>query len=121
MPFFPSVADPEQAELLACRRAVVLAKDLNKGQVELESDCLNVVLKLQRTEKDLSAHGPLVEEIKDLLHGFVRSSVKHVRRSCNEVAHKLASDDCRNKLSNTWVDVPPGYVVNLLVSESTGI
>ena len=119
--FFPFVADPEQAELLACRQGVVLARELNKDRVELETDSLNAVLKLQSTERDLSVNGPLVEEIKELFQEFVSVSVKHVRRSCNEIAHRIASDGCRNKLCNTWVHAPPGYVVNLLASECAGI
>ena len=67
-----------------------------------------------------SANGPLVEEIKEMFLLFDTVSVNHVRRSCNEVAHKLASDGCRNKLCNSWVDVPPGYVVNLLATKSVG-
>ena len=114
------MSDPEQAELLACRRALELAKEMGRDRVELETDCLNAVVKLKSTDKDYSASGPLVEEIKELFHGFTGVLVRHVRRSCNEIAHRLASDGCRNKLCNSWVDVSPGYIVNLLALECAG-
>jgi hypothetical protein len=45
---------------------------------------------------------PLVEEIKALLEEFEDFSAIHVRRSCNEVAHRLAKEGYGNKLSATW-------------------
>ena len=102
MPFFlPSVADPERAELLACKQAVILARTTHDHKVQLETDCLGVVVKLLSNEKDRSTHGPLVEEIKELLQGFADYSVRHTRRSCNGVAHLLAKEDCGNKLSRS--------------------
>jgi ribonuclease HI len=88
--FFPSAMDPEAAELLACRRALMLAKDMNVDRVLLEMDCMGVVNKLRDKGLDRSAQGPLVEEIKKLMKGFAMASVSHVHRSGNEVAHSLA-------------------------------
>jgi hypothetical protein len=68
--FFPSAMDPEAAELLACRRALMLAKDMNVDRVLLETDCMGAVNKLRDKGLDRSAQGPLVEEIKKLIEGF---------------------------------------------------
>jgi hypothetical protein len=43
--------------------------------------------KLQNNERDRSMHGPLVEEIKELLRGFDDHVLKHARRSCNGATH----------------------------------
>ena len=48
--FFKPVADPYEAELRACRRAVSLAKELNLNRVVLETDSLGVVSKLTNPE-----------------------------------------------------------------------
>ena len=37
--FFPSVSDPERAELLACRGALELAREMGVDKVALETDC----------------------------------------------------------------------------------
>ena len=96
--FSPSVTDPERAELLACKRAVELAREMQVGKVAMEKDSLGFEAKLEVDGLDRSVHGPLVEDIK---RDFEDHSVLHVRRSGNEVAHKLAKDGCRNKLCRT--------------------
>jgi hypothetical protein len=87
----------------------------------LESDCLGVVAKLRSGDIDRSLHGPLVEEIKTLLGGFVDHSIRHVRRTCNDVAHRLAKHSCRNKVCKVWFPDPPEFVVDLLASECASV
>jgi ribonuclease HI len=112
--FFPVVADPERGELLACRRAVEIARDAGVLKLVLETDCAGAVTKLKNPEMDRSIHGPLVEEIKEMLQQFEASSIVHVRRHSNGVAHGLAKRGCRNKVSENWMGCPPGFVMNLL-------
>jgi ribonuclease HI len=107
------VTDPERAELLACRHAVNLAKELGLRKIALETDCSGVVAKLQASDKNRSIHGPLVEEIKASLGELDDFRVLHVRRSGNAVAHKLAKDGCMNKCCNRWVQSLPDFVLNL--------
>jgi ribonuclease HI len=112
--FFPMVADPERRELLAFQRAVELARDAGVSKLVLETDCAGAVAKLKNAEMDMSIHRPLVEEIKKMLRDFDASSIEHVRRHNNEVAHRLAKRGCSNKMSENWMGCPPGYVLNLL-------
>jgi hypothetical protein len=114
------VDDPEGAELLAARRAVLLAKEAGTSKLALETDCAGAVSKLNNREVDRSAHGPLVEDIKLLLGEFEESLVTHVRRSCNGVAHRLAKEGCGNKLSEIWMGSPPEFVLNLVTSDVDG-
>jgi ribonuclease HI len=116
--FFPQVIDPERAELLACRCALQLAKDVGVRRLVLENDCAGAVGKLNQASLDRSGHGPLVEEIKALLGGFEKSSVIHVRRRCNGIAHYLAKEGRNNKYSKTWLGVFPVDVMNLLALDS---
>jgi hypothetical protein len=44
---------------------------------------------------DRSVHGPLVEEIKALLREFDNILICQVRRSGNEVAHRLAKEGAK--------------------------
>jgi ribonuclease HI len=112
--FFPIVADPEKGELLACRRAMELARDAGVSKLVLETDCAGAVVKLKNAEMDRSIHGPLVEEIKKMVRHFDASSIEHVQRHNNEVAHRLAKRGCSNKMSENWMGCTPGYVLNLL-------
>jgi ribonuclease HI len=115
--FLAAATDPERAEILACRRALLPAADAGVERVCLETDCMAVVAKLTSGEMDRSSHGPLVEEVKDLLKGFTDSTVKHVRRSGNRIAHVLAREGCLNNCNRTWIEGPPNLIVELLASE----
>jgi ribonuclease HI len=112
------VTDPEHAELLACRAAIHLAKDRGVSKLVLETDCQTAVRKIATTELDRSVQGPLVEDIKALLGSFNEFLVSFVRRTGNRVAHVFAKLGCDNKCCNTWVDFPPGCVVDPLASDA---
>ena len=114
------VSDAERAELLACRRGVILAQEAGVRKLVLETDCMGVVSKLKNGELDRSVHGPLVEEIKELLKTFDDRKIMHVRRSANGVAHTLAKRGCDNKCCNSWVGSPPSLIVNVLENDLVG-
>jgi hypothetical protein len=116
--FFPVVSDPERAELLACRRAALLAKETGVSKLMLETDCAGAVAKLKALEMDRSVHGPLVEEIKSLLCDFDEFLIRQVRRSSNAVAHVLAKEGCLNKCNAVWVDVLPDFVSDLVAQDA---
>jgi ribonuclease HI len=82
-------ADPELAEALAVRHAVVYAKDMNLQHVIVASDCLNVVRKIKAPGMDRSLVGPIIRVIMNLVRGtsFVFT---HIPRGCNEAAHVIA-------------------------------
>jgi ribonuclease HI len=88
--FFPSVADQEMAELLACRGAIRLAMEVNVGRLYLEIDSQAVVSKIQDQAKDYLVNGHLINEIKSVLLSFWEFKVGWVRRSANSAAHILA-------------------------------
>jgi ribonuclease HI len=93
-----------------------LAKEKGFDRVCVESDCLGAVAKIRSTEVNRSSHGPLVEEIKEMMKDFAGLSVRHVRRTANGVAHLLAKFGCENKLCKVLVN-PPDLVVSTLALE----
>jgi ribonuclease HI len=117
--FFSHVADAEGAELLACRRGVLLARESQVQKLVLETDSTGVAAKLVKVDLDRSFHGPLVEEIKFLLRGFGDHAVRAVRRSANEAAHVLAKLGCETKACNVWFGDAPASIVNQLVLDSS--
>jgi hypothetical protein len=58
-----------------------------------------------------------MEEIKLMLQDFEGVQVRHVLRSCNEAAHKLAKVGYENNTCNRWMVSPPDYIVKTLASE----
>jgi len=82
-------ADPELAEAIAVRYAVVYAKDMNLQRVIVASDCLNLVRKIKALGMDRSLVGPIIRDIKKLVRGTSFVFI-HVPRGCNEAAHVIA-------------------------------
>lgn len=76
---FRDVSDPEVAEILACCKALQLAIQAGATRVHVEVDSKGVAAMLNDQAKNLSAAGPIVEEIKLLgrsLQGFKASWVR---------------------------------------------
>jgi hypothetical protein len=51
-----------------------------------------------------------VEEVKELLGSFDEITMRVVRPMENEVAHVLAKEGCENKVSRSWLGVPPAAI-----------
>jgi ribonuclease HI len=117
--FFTHVVDAEGAELLACRKGLILAKDHQVQRVVLETDSLGVAMKLRQKDRGRSIYGPIIQEIKELLQGFVDVSIRTVRKTVNGVAHALAKEGCINKVNRFWLGVPPASIVNTLVLDGS--
>jgi hypothetical protein len=114
----PQVTELERAELLACRQAVLVARDYDVRRLVLESDCAGAVNKLRARDLDRSVHGPLVEEIKTLLGEFDDVLIRQVRHSGNEVAHRLAKEGCTNKCNLSWSGTFLDCVLDLLARKA---
>jgi hypothetical protein len=82
--------EPEMAEAMALRRAVLLAHDEQVSDVIFASDCLSLVRRINSSVSDRSSIGAVVAEIKSMSEGFSSVSFKHVRRLLNVPAHVLA-------------------------------
>jgi hypothetical protein len=81
---------PENAEALALRRAVSLARDEGFDKVIFASKCLSLVHRLNSSVVDRSSVGLLVDGIKSMTSSFTSVSFIHVKHNLNEAAHILA-------------------------------
>jgi ribonuclease HI len=84
------VTAPELAEALEMRHAVSLATDEGFSKIQVVSDCLSLVQRINSQVQDRSYVGVVVQDIKTIATSFHEFSVSHVRRQCNESAHILA-------------------------------
>jgi hypothetical protein len=119
--FFPSLQEPEDAELRACRQAMAIAKQLKLQRVVLETDSMAMVSKLTNEARDRSMHGPLVEEIKMKLAEFDDHVVKWAWRTANGATHILAKEGCGLEVCNVWFLVHPDCIGNALIQDMSGI
>jgi len=86
------LVDPPSLEALACNEAISLALDLGVCKCVIASDCLEVIMNLQK--QNLCAYSSILKDIKTrsaLLQGV---GFKHEGRGSNNEAHVLAKSVC---------------------------
>ncbi|XP_019167315.1 PREDICTED: uncharacterized protein LOC109163049 [Ipomoea nil] len=102
-----------EAETYAIREALSWLKDLELGEVDVETDSQIVFHAIHATYFH-SSFDSLVDDIKvatSMLHNVVFSSVK---RSANRAAHLVAREAVSELGCGEWVDIPPPFLVDCL-------
>jgi ribonuclease HI len=84
------ITAPEMAEAVAVRQALSITRDKGFQKIILMSDCLSLIQRILSSEKDRSAVGIVVADIKSLATEFSTVSFKHTSRKNNVAAHLLA-------------------------------
>ena len=85
-----AVQTSEEAELLACRRALEFAVDAGFYRLIIEGDNSNVIHAISSSADNNSLFGNVVDDIHHLIRGLHWSAICFIRRSWNRVAHVLA-------------------------------
>jgi len=86
----PSVLGSEEAETLACRKAMEFFVGAEFTELIIEGDSNNVMRALSSSSPGLSVVGNVVADIQCLICGLRRVSINWVKGDCNRVAHVLA-------------------------------
>jgi ribonuclease HI len=107
----------EEAELEAIRDGITLAATWTQGNVTCETDCLAAASAINRDGKDLSQLCHIINDIKDLLCSHSRVRVVHISRSCNRLAHCIATLARTCNTVGFWLGSVPHAVEPLLVEE----
>lgn len=89
------------------------------GHIHLEGDSQNVVAAIQGKADNLSRYGHLVGVAQALLFRFLSSSVTHVCRDGNSVAHCLSRLAFDFDSPRVWMEEVPPSLMALVVSEAS--
>jgi hypothetical protein len=98
------------------RRAISLAGDEGFGRLQVVSDCLSVIQRINSTTTDRSIVGVVIQDIKHLADSFEEVSFTHVRRHCNESAHILARS-AERFISSTFRNFGPDCIRQTLCND----
>ena len=114
---FDKITNPELAEAIAFRQAILFASRLPYKQVIIATDCLSLIKKLQSKAIDRSFTGSITQDInKAASASSVVFSFIYVNRWCNEVAHVLTRS--ANRLSQcVWLYVAPEFLWSSLCND----
>ena len=117
----PEVKSSEEAEVLACRRAVEFSREVGFSRMIIEGDCLKVMRALSVSTENSSLLGHIYEDIKFNLRGMQVLSINWVKRGGNMVAHTLAKY-ARNLINDVfWIEDNPPPAENALYYDSLHI
>ena len=116
----PDVVNPELAEAIAVRTALVFALEEGLENVSVATDCLSVVQRIVSTNLDRSTCGPVIKDIKQLCASFTACSIYHVRREQNVAAHLLARS-CNQLVCSVWRGVPPECIREAICNDSLSL
>ena len=104
----PPVGGSEEAEILACRRALEFAIDAGFTDLIVEGDNAAVMSSLSSSGADLSRLGHIIQDIQCLANGIRWVCFSHVKRGANSVAHVLARHAKNVTEEIVWLeDTPP--------------
>ena len=102
-------------EALACRRAVIFAKEIGLRQVLFEGDSAMVIQALIQGNSTSSEYGNIIEDIRTLATDFDFCHFIHVKRNCNVVADALAKKAKTLSGLAVWLEDVPQDIAPLLL------
>ena len=94
------LVDPPSLEAMACNEAISLALDVDARNCVIASDCLEVIVNLQK--QNLCAYSSILRDIKTRSMLFQNVIFKHEGRCSNNEAHAIAKS-VRNMTSGRYV------------------
>ena len=108
----------DNAEAIAAREAIQLAKDVGLTEVEVEGDSLVIFQALKQQEVCFASYGDIVQDVLHLSSSLHWVGFSHVRRNGNRVAHVLA----RNAIVLSsdflvWLEDVPSFLEDVIQSE----
>ncbi|XP_004292412.1 PREDICTED: putative ribonuclease H protein At1g65750-like [Fragaria vesca subsp. vesca] len=94
-------------EAEALRAGMLICIQQGWEDVEVESDCVNLVHALHNTDDDLSIAGRVIEDCQRYVSAFNFFHLQHIYREANSVANRLARFARCNKLDVFSLDETP--------------
>ena len=110
----PAVVDSEEAEVLACRRALEFAVDAGFAKLEIEGDNVTMMRSLASSSTNQSRLGNIYEDIRVLAAGCRCLSFLWVKRSANRAAHSLAKHASLIEEDVYWMEESPPPAIQAL-------
>ncbi|XP_062021454.1 uncharacterized protein LOC133738034 [Rosa rugosa] len=117
----PHINSALHVELSAIWEGLLFIDNLQVQQVEIETDCLLAVHHINSEVGDLSELSSLVLDIQGKLQSMRGVKVQFAPRSCNSIAHRLASHAYDAVHRESWQGQPPPCIHDLVIKECNPI
>jgi ribonuclease HI len=113
-----SCRDAEEAEAMACLEGVKLGRRWPDCPIVLESDCSQIIDKLQAGSLDRSLVAPIVCDVVMECSLLLSVSFSKVRREQNKAAHELAQLAMRSEVVRVSSENVPASILPAVYSDS---
>jgi ribonuclease HI len=113
------IIDPTTMEVVACREAMALAKDLQLQRVTVASDCLSVINAIN-SEGFKGSYSMILDEVKADARHLQECSFRHESRLSNFESHRLARFAVSSNLGRqVWLlQLPVGlFILNNVLDD----
>ena len=101
----------QHLEAIAIGKGIALAEELGLNGYIIESDCQEVVNKINSCEEDFSAIGHIIQLVKQDSKNPRCLAVNFTRRTANIPAHQLAKFACNLDIAQVWVEECPECIL----------
>ncbi|XP_030945938.1 uncharacterized protein LOC115970443 [Quercus lobata] len=101
-------------EALACRRAVLFAKEIGLSDMIFEGDSTEVIQAIIQENLDHPHFGHIIDDITILALDLNSFQFCHVKCNCNVVADALAKRAKNSSSLDVWLEDVPDDIVHLL-------
>nr|XP_016466606.1 PREDICTED: uncharacterized protein LOC107789334 [Nicotiana tabacum] len=101
---------PTHAELMALLEGLKIAKEMNFQNMELETDCTEVIKLIY---EDNYYFSNIVSECRWLMHQLKLPQLKHNFREGNKVAHRLAKEAIKSSSSTVFTLLVHPFLLNM--------
>jgi ribonuclease HI len=115
--YIENVNSATMAEAYAMKEGLDLACRMGCNNIIAESDSLEVIAAMNDSETWWCEAAAVFAECVDKVTTIGAVSFMHIGREANQVAHELARDSYSSKLSCTWVDEPPRFILEKLLND----
>ncbi|CAN6163831.1 unnamed protein product [Urochloa humidicola] len=105
----------EDAELMACKEGLTLARNWFQGPLVLETDSTSCIALLKNAERDRSRLAAVVQDSKELMKELGQVKISKGTRDQNKIAHELAQHARRANSSAVWFAGIPSCIEHLLL------
>jgi hypothetical protein len=112
---------PETVEELRSLCTVEFCSDLGVSNLNLEGDSLNVVIAIKGRGSPRGRYGQVVEDIQQVLKGFRRCVIGHVKRGANSCAYRLAKIVAKEIYDKIWMEETPNFIFDIVSLELSAL
>lgn len=114
-----AVLDSDEAEVLACRRALEFAAEAGFSDLIVGGDNANVMRSIVSTQADWSRLGTIFDDVRCLAGRLRQVEFRTIRRTANGAAHSLARFARNIREEIVWLEEDPPPALEALHVDSS--